>query len=232
MRLHETLTDQRIAHDPTGLLLGDAHHLLEAAADAALKREGPHRAALMRQDAHGNLPARTRSADHQVGRDAHVVEEDLAEFRVPRHLLQRPHADPRGAHIDEQQADALVLRRLGLRAAQQETPVRDVSVTGPDLLAVHDKLVTVAVAARAQRAEIGPGAGLRESLAPQISSGQQRFEKSPLLRLSAVVENRRPDEVDGAATGDRSWRADAIELFFEQPALDDCCAAAAMLARP
>src|SRR5262249_5208866 len=87
---------------------------LEAPPDRPLERERPHRPALVREDPHRDLPSRTRRPDHHVGGDPHAVEEDLAELRIARHLHERADGDPGAPHVDEEQADAAVARRLGL----------------------------------------------------------------------------------------------------------------------
>src|SRR6058998_2116820 len=125
----------------------------------------------------------------------------------------------------------MVLRRLGLGAAEEEAPVGDIGVAGPHLLAVHDEAVAPALAARAERAQVRAGAGLGEALAPEVLAREQPGEEAPALRLGAVAEDGRADQVDvGAGGGTR--RTHAIERLLEEPALNDRRAAAAVLARP
>src|SRR5438876_1156830 len=137
----------------------------------------------------------------------------------------------RAAEVDQEQADAMVLRRLGLGAAEEEAPVGDVGVAGPHLLAVHDEAAAPALAARAQRPQVGAGAGLGEALAPEVLAREQPGEEAPALRLGAVAEDGRADQVDVGAGG-RPRRAHAIERLLQEPALDDGRAPAAVLARP
>src|SRR5207245_3273955 len=68
-------------------------------------------------------------------------------------------------------------------------------------------------------------------LAPEVRAGEEPREESLALRLGAVAEDGRPDEIDVGAGG-RPRRADAIERLLEEPALDHRRAAAAVLARP
>src|SRR6266403_136461 len=171
-----------------------AEQALEAPPDSALEGEGPYRPAFVREDAHRDLPAGAERAHHHLGRHAHVLEEDLRELRVARDLPQGAHADPRAPHVDQEEADAMVLRRLGLGAAEEEAPVGDVGVAGPHLLAVHDEAVAPALAARAERAQVRAGAGLREALAPEVLARKQPGEEATALRLGAVAEDGRADQ--------------------------------------
>src|SRR3989441_11107520 len=95
----------------------------------------------------------------------------------------------------------MVLRRLGLGAAEEEAPVGDVGVAGPHLLAVHDEAIAPALAARAQRAQVRAGAGLGEALAPEVVAREQPGEEAPALRLGAVAEDGRADQGDVGAGG-------------------------------
>ena len=76
--------------------------------------------------------------------------------------------DARRVHRHDQPRDALVLRRVGVGADEQLAVVGHLGVRGPDLLAAHDVVVAVAHRLRAQRREVGPGAGLGEALAPHV----------------------------------------------------------------
>src|SRR6266849_3608732 len=233
VRLREPLAVPRVGERPPGggMRARSAEQALEAPPDRALEGEGPYRPAFVREDAHRDLPAGAGRTHHHLGRHAHVLEEDLRELRVAGDLPQGAHADARAPHVDQEEADAMVLRRLGLGAAEEEAPVGDVGVAGPHLLAVHDEAVAAALAARAQRAQVRAGAGLGEALAPEILAREQAGEEAPALRLGAVAEDGRADQVDVGAGG-RPRRARAIERLFEEPALDDCRAPAALLARP
>ena len=77
-----------------------------------------------------------------------VREEDLVEVVVPRHQHERTHADTRRRHRDEQAADPLVLRRVGIRSDEQDDPVGEVRARRPHLLAVDDEVVALVDGAR------------------------------------------------------------------------------------
>jgi hypothetical protein len=80
---------------------GNPYEVTEAAADAALKGERPHRPAFVRQDAHGDLPTGTGLADEEIRRYTDVVEEDFAELGIAGHLLQGANADAGMLHVDQ-----------------------------------------------------------------------------------------------------------------------------------
>ncbi len=62
-------------------------------------------------------------ADQAVVGHEHVVQEHLVEHRVAGELAQRPHVDAGGLHVDEEVADALVLRHVRVGAGQADAPV-------------------------------------------------------------------------------------------------------------
>ena len=79
--------------------------------------------------------------------------------------------------------------------------------------------------------QVGAGAGLGEALAPELVAVHHRTQEAVALRLRAVLEERRPDQVD-VGLGGRPWRAHLVERLVEEPALHHRGAAAAVLARP
>src|SRR5262249_22585476 len=110
-------------------------------------------------------------------------------------------------------------------------PVRDLRVARPDLLAVDDEDVAVALAARPEGGQIGAGARLGEPLTPEVGAGEERAEEAAALRVGPMVEDRRADQID-VRTGGRAGGADPVERLLEEPALHDGRAAAAVLPRP
>ena len=63
-KLRQLLADERVPEPVAGVMRArHLHQVIEAAADPALEREGPHRTALVLQNAHGDLPARAGRAD-------------------------------------------------------------------------------------------------------------------------------------------------------------------------
>ena len=116
-----------------------------------LHRARPDAAALVAEAGVGDPPAVVDLADHPVGGDAHVVEEDLVEVVGPGDLAQRAHVDPGGPHVERERGDARLLGHVGVGAGQQVADVGVVAVGGPHLLAVDDVVVAVAATARVFR---------------------------------------------------------------------------------
>jgi hypothetical protein len=71
------------------------------------------RAALVAERRLRDRPALVELADEMRARDAHVFEEYLVELLVAGHLLERPHGESRALHVEDEEADALRLRRVG-----------------------------------------------------------------------------------------------------------------------
>src|SRR5690606_28343111 len=106
----------------------------------------------------------------------------------------RVHRDARARHVDQEHADAAVARVDRAGARQQEAAAGEVGVAGPDLLAADAIAVGRAHGARREAREIGAGAGLGISLAPDGGVVQQRRQITLLLFLAAVGEERRRDD--------------------------------------
>ena len=121
------------------------------------------------------------------------MQEGLAEGRVATDQLDRPNGYSGRAHVHEDEADACVLRGVGVRADEQKHPVRLVGVSRPDLLAVDEEVVAVGDRARLQAREIRPRAGLRVSLTPADLAADDRRQVLALLLLAALVQQQRSD---------------------------------------
>ena len=135
-------------------------------------------------------------ADEVRGRHAHVVEEHLVEVGLAGDLPQRPDGDAGRAQVDDEARDALVLGHGRVGAEDAEAEVAVVRAARPHLLAVEHELVAVALGARAERSEVGPGVGLAPQLAPDLLAAAHRLEVAGLLRVGAVGDDRRPDHGD------------------------------------
>jgi len=146
-------------------------------------------------------------------------------------LAQRPDRDARRLHVDEQEADPLVLGRIGVGAHEQEAPVGDVRHRRPDLLAVDDEMLAVQHAARLEVGEVGARVRLRESLAPQLVGGQDLLQMPRLLGRRAVLHQRRAEHREPAAV-DELGRLGARHFLEEDDLLGERGAAAAELLRP
>ena len=82
-----------------------------------------------------------------------------------------------------EERDAAVLRRVGIRAREQDREVAQVRVRRPHLLPVHDELVAVALGTRREVGEVAARDRLAEQLAPHLVGAQQRPEVARPLRV-------------------------------------------------
>src|SRR5438034_2798160 len=115
----------------------------------------------------------------------------LVEVGVPGHLAERPHLDAGRLHVDQEVADAVVLRLVRLAADQGEHPVGLARARGPDLLAVHDPRVALEHGAGAERGQVAPRPRLAVALAPADLPEQGARDEALLLRLGPVLEEGR-----------------------------------------
>ncbi len=139
------------------------------------------------QQRFGDFPAAVERADHIVLGDLHVGEEGLAEWALAADQLDGPGLDAGRRHVDQHEADPLVLLR-GVRAHQAEAPVGSVGVAGPDLLPVDQPMVALVLAAGGERREVGARSGLGVTLAPADLALDDLGQVFLLLILVAVLE--------------------------------------------
>jgi hypothetical protein len=66
------------------------------------------RRAFVGEKTHGEAPPSIQLADHAMGGNLHVVEEDLAELLASADDLDRPDSDAWGVHVDEEDGDTPV----------------------------------------------------------------------------------------------------------------------------
>ena len=109
-----------------------------------------------------------------------------------------------------------MLRHAPVGAREQEAPVGDVGVAGPDLVTVDHVLVAVACRGRAQRREVGSRVGLAEALAPTFAPADQAGKEAVLDRVTAV----RRDPLDEVAEARTRRRARGGELLVEDDVED------------
>ena len=120
-------------------------------------------------------------------------------------------------------------RRVG--AGQEHHPVGDLREAGPDLLAVDDVGVPVALGPRLEGREVGPGVGLGIPLAPNLLAGEDLRQVAPLLRLGAVGGDGRPRHPHAEDVED-GRRPVADHLLVEDQLLHPREPAAAVLLGP
>ena len=116
--------------------------------------------------------------------------------------------------------------RIG--TGQQQTPVRDIGVAGPNLVPLDDVVVTFAGGSSRQRCEVGAGAGLAEALAPPLGAVDHPGQE-PIAQLFAAVPAQSRDQV--AETGPRrSGRA--CQFFVEDDVVHGRQVLTPVLTRP
>ena len=164
----------------------DVELLLEAAVAG-----GGRRAPLEAEGGHGDVPPVVDPTDDVLLRAAGVGEEHLAELGRAVDLLDRPHLDAGLLHRAQQVGDALVLRGVGVGAAEDEDVVGHEALGGPDLLAVDDPLVAVEDGLGLEAGEVGARVGLAEALAPGDLAGEDLGEEELLLLLGAPLQDGR-----------------------------------------
>src|SRR6185436_16750361 len=67
-----------------------------------------------------DVPAAVLIADAVLRRHADVVEEDLVEAQTAAHVDQRLYRDAGRVEVEQEEADAAVLRRIGLGTGEHE----------------------------------------------------------------------------------------------------------------
>src|SRR5262249_47575740 len=127
---------------------------------------------------------------------------------------------------------ALVLRRFRIRPHDEDAPVGEAGEAGPDLLAGDVEDVAAQLRAGAARRQVGARVRLGESLAPDLLAREDLRQEALLLRLGAMVEERRTGESGTHADVDHRGRAEPRVLLREEELLQRCRAASAVLLRP
>ena len=201
LALGQRLVRRAQGHQRGQLLAGDRAELavgaeLAEALQPPLQRDDRRAdvAPLVGQHAHPDAPAAVQRAEQAVGGQLDVGEEDLVELRAARHLLERADVDAGQVHRAQEERDAVVLGRLGVRPGHQDAPAADPPARAPDLLAVDDEAVAVALGPRRQAAEVAAGAGLGEQLAPHLVAVERRPQVLGLLLGRAVHQQRATGE--------------------------------------
>ena len=163
------------------VLLAHAHEVLDDVR-AVVRVVDPQHRALVRERAHRQAPTVVEVADEVLGRHLDVGEEHLVEVRVVvvGQLGDRPVLDAGRPHVDDEDADALVLRGGRIGAHEAEAPVGVLRTRRPHLLPVHDEPVAVEHRPRGERGEVAAGVGLAHAEAP-ADLGPQRRQREPLL---------------------------------------------------
>ena len=124
-----------------------------------------------------------------VAGTADVGQEHLVELGPARHLAERSHLDAGGAHVEEEERDALVPRRVGIGPGHEDAPVADPPAGAPHLLTVDDETVAVLFSAGGERGQVAAGTGLGEQLAPHLLAPQGRAQVALALLRRAEAQD-------------------------------------------
>src|SRR3546814_889470 len=154
---------------------------------------------LMAEQVFGDGPALVHLADDPILGHLHIVEEGLAEGRVAGDEQDRPGRNAGRGHVEQKEADPLVLGHLAVGADQAEDPVRLVGIGGPDLLAIDQPMVALVFAFRLERGEVAARPRLRIALAPAYLAARDLRQEAELLLLRAIFEEGRPQHRDAEA---------------------------------
>ena len=154
-------------------------------------------APLVREHGHPDTPPAVQWTEEVFGRQFDIGEEHLVELRLACHLAQRADLDTRQVHREQEEADAVVLAGVRVRAGHQDAPVAVATARAPHLLTVDDVVVAVEVGTRRERAEVAAGTGLAEQLAPQPVGGERRAQMGRLLLGRTELQDRAAGEHDG-----------------------------------
>ena len=189
------------------------------------------RAALVHESADSHVPAVVHPAENVFNRNAHITEEELAEFAFARHLPQWADIYARRFHVDQQNRQPFVPGDVSVRANNQLAPVPKRAKAGPYLLTVDDVVVAVQAGLGLQTGKIGTGVRFGKTLAPDFFSAQNFGDESLLLRLRPVGDDRGADQPEAESVG-HLRRLRSRHLFPENGLLHQRRAAAPILLWP
>ena len=160
-----------------------------------------------------------------------IVEEGFAERRIARDQQDRLGRHALRGHVEQDEADAVMFLGCGIGPHQAKNPVGVVGVRRPDLLAGDDVIVAVALGAGLQRGEVRSGVRLGIALAPADQARGDLRQMLLLLRLVAVLQQRRPEHPD-AETRQRRAGADRRHFLAQHLVLGAIEPSAAIFLRP
>ena len=124
-----------------------------------------------------------------------------------------------------------MLRRVGVGAHQQKTPIGEMRARSPYLLTVDQEMVPLVDRAGAQAGEIGAGARLGITLTPDLVAAEDLWQIPLLLRLGAPMNEGGAEKAHADRAG-QDRRAGAEILFVEDHLLHKAGAAPAIFLWP
>src|SRR5215813_9281248 len=93
------------------------------------------------QRRHQYLPSLIFRSEEVCFRHPHILEEHFIKLRVTSDLDQRTYGHSGSFHINDETTDATMFWRIRVRAHEQLDKFGTVVITGPDLLAVDNKII-------------------------------------------------------------------------------------------
>ena len=117
-----------------------------------------HELAFVYQQGFGHRPTLVQLAHEIFFRYFHIVEEGLAELRLTADEANWRGTDAGVVHIDQQEADAILLLDLRVRAHQAEYPIAFVAGGGPGFAAIDQKVIALVLRLTLQAGQVGAGA--------------------------------------------------------------------------
>ena len=178
----------------------------------------------------GVVPALAFLADAVCRRHAHILEDDAVERMLAVDGDDRLDRDPRCLHVDQQEADALLLLFLVARAQQAENPVGMLPEAGPYFRAVDDIVAAVGDRACLQRGKVGARSRFGVALRPENGAVENAGQETLLLVLGAEGVDDGP-HIKQPHRHDVQ-RARALKLLVEDILLVGAPAGAAIGFRP
>ncbi|MNN41013.1 hypothetical protein D3C81_1551060 [compost metagenome] len=130
----------------------------------------------MLQQVLGQVPAAIQRPDQLALGHFDAVEEHLTKGRFAADQIDRLWLDAGAAHVQHDQADALVFGHAEVGAYQGVHPVGFVTVRSPDLAAVHHEVIAGIAGGHLQAGQIGTGVRLGETLTPTHFTAGNRWQ--------------------------------------------------------
>ena len=135
----------RVIHQPLTAVFFFGGDLFDHTHSALHVGNASNTRALMGEQRLSNGPALADLAHHIFGGHADIIELHLIEAVMIVDRDDRIDLDPLALHIDQDEGDAFLLLARVIGAHQAEDPVRVLGVGRPDLGAVNNEVVTIAL---------------------------------------------------------------------------------------
>ena len=190
----QVVGDHRVGEDATCFCLPEQFVEVHLVDDLLL--EGEVDAPLVGERGVGHRPAVAEAADEVVVGDEDPVEEHLVELGLVGDLSKGAHLDAVGGEVDDHVREAPVPGRPGVGPHEGDAPAGHGGVGGPDLLPGHIPATVDPLGDGAQCRQVGSCVGLAEQLAPDLAGIEDRRQPPGPLRLGAVRQQGRADQVD------------------------------------